>query len=68
MELERDTVGFSIDCGYSAGNSEEMCISFAVEPDKYETAVKSIQELLSKTVFTQERLAAITTQLLSDVP
>jgi Zn-dependent M16 (insulinase) family peptidase len=68
MELERDTVGFSIDCGYSAGNSEEMCISFSVEPDKYETAVKSIQELLSKTVFTQERLAAITTQLLSDVP
>jgi Zn-dependent M16 (insulinase) family peptidase len=68
MELERDTVGFDIECGFDAGNSEDLCIAFSVEPDKYDAAAKSIRELMSKTVFTTERLTAITTQLLSDVP
>ncbi|KAE8144519.1 Metalloenzyme, LuxS/M16 peptidase-like protein [Aspergillus avenaceus] len=68
VELERDTVGYSMEGGRSLGNSEMLRISFQVELEKYSTAIAWLQELSWSTVFDVERLRAITSRLLSDVP
>ncbi|OJJ44670.1 hypothetical protein ASPZODRAFT_71496 [Penicilliopsis zonata CBS 506.65] len=68
VELERDTVGYSMEGGRNLGNSEMLRISFQVELEKYSTAIAWIQELSWNTVFDVERLRAIASRLLSDVP
>ncbi|KAL5342608.1 Metalloenzyme, LuxS/M16 peptidase-like protein [Aspergillus crustosus] len=68
VELERDTVGYSIRGGNSLGNSEMIRISFQVELEKYSSAISWLQELSWNTVFDVERLRTITSRLLSDVP
>lgn len=66
VELERDTVSYSMDVGYN--NPEMLIISFQAEPDKYEAIISFINELSWESIFDVERLKAITTRLLSDVP
>ncbi|PWY86141.1 hypothetical protein BO70DRAFT_351755 [Aspergillus heteromorphus CBS 117.55] len=68
VELERDTVGYSMEGARSVGNSEMLRISFQVELEKYSTAIAWLQELSWNSVFDVERLRAITSRLLSDVP
>ncbi|KAB8239766.1 Metalloenzyme, LuxS/M16 peptidase-like protein [Aspergillus alliaceus] len=68
VELERDTVGYSMEGARSLGNSEMLRISFQVELEKYSTAIAWLQELSWSSVFDVERLRAITSRLLSDVP
>ncbi|KAJ5907428.1 hypothetical protein N7495_000110 [Penicillium taxi] len=68
VELEKDTVGYSMETARSLGNSEMLRVSFQVEPEKYETAIAWLQELSWNTIFDAERLKAITTRLLADVP
>lgn len=68
LELERDTVGYAIDSAVSRGNIEGLRVSFQVELDKYTVAIRWIQELLFQSIFDVERLKAINTRLLADVP
>ncbi|KXG52603.1 Peptidase M16, core [Penicillium griseofulvum] len=68
VELERDTVGYSMETARGLGNSEMLRISFQVELEKYTHAVAWLQELCWKSVFDVERLRAINSRLLADVP
>ncbi|KAL4873223.1 hypothetical protein BDV12DRAFT_160626 [Aspergillus spectabilis] len=68
VELERDTVGYSIRGGSSLGNSEMIRISFQVELEKYSTAIAWIEEISWNSIFDVGRLRTITSRLLSDVP
>ncbi|RAK80678.1 putative zinc metalloprotease [Aspergillus fijiensis CBS 313.89] len=68
VELERDTVGYSMEGARSLGTSEMLRISFQVELEKYSTAIAWLQELSWNSIFDVERLRAITKRLLSDVP
>lgn len=68
VELERDTVGYSMDGASAVGNVEMLRISFQVELDKYSAAIEWIKELTWNSVLDVERLQATTTRLLADVP
>ncbi|KAI9930922.1 hypothetical protein MW887_010573 [Aspergillus wentii] len=68
VELERDTVGYSMEGARSLGNSEMLRISFQVELEKYSTAIAWLQEISWSSIFDVERLRAITSRLLADVP
>lgn len=68
VELERDTVGYNMEGARAFGNSEMLRISFQVEMEKYNTAIAWLQELSWNTIFDVERLRAITSRLLADVP
>lgn len=68
VELEKDTVGYSMENARSLGNSEMLRVSFQVEREKYETAIAWLQELCWNSIFDVERLRAINSRLLSDVP
>ncbi|KAJ5747682.1 uncharacterized protein N7511_009378 [Penicillium nucicola] len=68
VQLERDTVGYSMDTARGLGNSEMLRVSFQVELEKYENAIAWLQELSWKSIFDVERLRAINTRLLADVP
>ncbi|KIW71936.1 hypothetical protein PV04_00162 [Phialophora macrospora] len=67
-ELERDTVGYSIDSASALGNVEGIRVSFQVEIERYDVAIKWLTELLYKSIFDIERLKAINGRLLADVP
>ena len=68
VDLERDTVGYGIDSAGSLGNTESLRITFQVELEKYQVAISWIKELLWDSIFDVERLKAINSRLLSDVP
>lgn len=68
VELERDTVGYAMDGARAFGNSEMLRISFQVELEQYSTAIAWIQELAWNSIFDVERLRAITSRMLADVP
>jgi Zn-dependent M16 (insulinase) family peptidase len=68
IELERDTVGYNIDSAGGLGNNEGIRVSFQVEIERYKVAIKWLSELLYNSVFDWERLKAINTRLLADVP
>ncbi|ETI26960.1 hypothetical protein G647_10059 [Cladophialophora carrionii CBS 160.54] len=67
-ELERDTVGYSIDSASALGNVEGIRVSFQVEIERYDVAIKWLTELLYRSIFDVERLKAINSRLLADVP
>ncbi|PGH07704.1 hypothetical protein GX51_01713 [Blastomyces parvus] len=66
VELEKDTVSYGMDVGHH--NPEMLIVSFQTEPDKYDAVISYINELSWQSIFDVERLKAITTRLLSDVP
>ena len=68
MALEKDTVSYSVDSGSFLGNPEILAIRFQVEPDKYETAIQWLKDLLCNGVFDVTRIEAITTKLFADIP
>ena len=68
VELERDTVGYTMESGRNLGNSEMMRVSFQVELEGYAAAIGWLRELCWESIFDVERLRAITTRLLADVP
>lgn len=51
MDLEKDTVSYSIESGSRLGNPEVLSIHFQVEADKYETAIQWIKDLLFNGIF-----------------
>lgn len=68
VEIEKDTVAYTMESGRVLGNSEMMRVSFKVEVEKYSTAIAWLQELCWNSIFDVERLQAITARLLADVP
>lgn len=68
MALENDTVAYTIDSGSSFGNPEILTMRFQVEPERYETAIQWLKDLLSNEMFDVTRIKAITTRLLADIP
>ena len=51
VELEKDTVGYTIQSGSSFGNPEVLRIQFQVEIEKYSTAIRWLRTLLWDSIF-----------------
>ncbi|KAI2609030.1 Metalloenzyme, LuxS/M16 peptidase-like protein [Hypoxylon fragiforme] len=68
MELEKDTVSYTLDSGNRFGDSESFLIRFQVEPDKYATAIEWIRTMMFDSIFDVTRLRAGITKQLADVP
>ncbi|KAI9655652.1 MAG: hypothetical protein M1831_004804 [Alyxoria varia] len=66
-KLEEDTVSYDCGSGASLDNSEVVRISFQIEPDKYETAIKWIKTMMHDSIFDVTRLMASTTKLISTI-
>lgn len=68
MELERDTVDYSMESGQAIGNPETITIKLQVELEKYQTAIQWLRDLIFSSIFDIERIRSITTRLLAEVP
>ncbi|KAI9775319.1 MAG: hypothetical protein M1839_001303 [Geoglossum umbratile] len=64
VELEKDTVSYSIDPSLP----ELIRIKIEIEPDKYQAAIRWLKELLWESVFDETRLKATVTKMLADIP
>lgn len=51
VELEKDTVGYTIESGSSISNPEVLRVKFQVELEKYETAIRWLKEMLWQSIF-----------------
>ena len=67
-ELDRDCVGYSVESAGRLGNVENLRIVFQVEVEKYEIAISWIKELMWHSIFAPERIKAVNTRLMADVP
>ncbi|KAI9845133.1 MAG: hypothetical protein M1838_001861 [Thelocarpon superellum] len=67
-ELEKDTVAYSIQDGSHIGTGEVICIGIIVEPQMYVKAIEWLKELMTASIFTEERLKATLTKLLAEIP
>ncbi|KAF2435009.1 putative zinc metalloprotease [Tothia fuscella] len=67
-QLERETVSYSLDSGSQLNAAETLLFKFVVEPDKYETAVKWLRDLLFNGIFTAERLKPTLNKILKELP
>ncbi|KAI0414168.1 Metalloenzyme, LuxS/M16 peptidase-like protein [Xylaria grammica] len=68
MELEKETVSYSLDSGTKVGDSESILIRMQVEPEKYATAVEWIRTMMFDSVFDVTRLRAGVSKQLADIP
>lgn len=68
MELEKDTVSYTLDAGSKFGDSESFLIRLQVEPEKYATAIEWIRTMMFDSVFDITRLKAGIAKQLADVP
>ncbi|KAI1477981.1 Metalloenzyme, LuxS/M16 peptidase-like protein [Daldinia eschscholtzii] len=68
MELERDTVSYSLDSGSKFSDSESFLIRFQVEPEKYATAIEWIRTMMFDSIFDLTRLKACIAKQLADIP
>lgn len=68
MELERDTISYSINSARSLGDPDGMMIQFQVEPEKYAAAVNWIRTMMFESIFDPQRLKAAVTKALADIP
>ncbi|KAI0865125.1 Metalloenzyme, LuxS/M16 peptidase-like protein [Xylaria cubensis] len=68
MELEKETISYSLDSGTKVGDSESLLIRMQVEPDKYATAVEWIRTMMFDSVFDVTRLKAGVSKQLADIP
>ena len=68
MELEGDTVEYTMESGQGIGNSELIAINLQVEADKYQAGIQWLNDLMWSSIFDVERIQATTTRLLADIP
>ncbi|KAK5630993.1 hypothetical protein RRF57_006708 [Xylaria bambusicola] len=68
MELEKETVSYSLESGTKVGDSESLLIRMQVEPAKYATAVEWIRTMMFDSVFDVTRLKAGVSKQLADIP
>ncbi|MCJ1281964.1 hypothetical protein MMC26_001287 [Xylographa opegraphella] len=68
MELERDTVDYSLETGASLGCSEGLRLSIQVEAKKYEIGIQWLRDFIWNSIFDTTRVKASTAKLLADIP
>ncbi|KAI8710635.1 Mitochondrial presequence protease [Fusarium sp. LHS14.1] len=68
MELEQDTISYSLRSAHYLSDPDGIMIQFRVEPEKYAKAAKWICTMMFDTIFDPQRLSAAVTKTLSDVP
>ena len=68
IELEQDTIEFSIGRGTEIGSSEMLYIPFVAEAEKFEAVVKWLKTLLVDSIFDTERIISAVKKMLADVP
>ena len=68
MELEKDTVAYSMESGQTIGSPENIIIKLQVEVEKYETAIRWLRDLIFSSAFDIKRIRATTKRMLADVP
>ncbi|KAI1358773.1 Metalloenzyme, LuxS/M16 peptidase-like protein [Xylaria arbuscula] len=68
MELEKETVSYSLESGTKVGDSESLLIRMQVEPAKYATAVEWIRTMMFDSIFDVTRLKAGVSKQLADIP
>ncbi|KAF7558060.1 hypothetical protein G7046_g5890 [Stylonectria norvegica] len=68
MELERDTISYSLGGARSLGDADGLMIQFQVEPEKYAAAVEWIRTMMFDSIFDPQRLKAGVQKALADIP
>lgn len=68
MDLERDTVNYSLEGGSRLGDTESITMKMQVEPEKYATAVEWIRTMMFDSIFDVTRLKATMAKQLADIP
>ena len=68
MQLEKDTIVFTIENGRNLGNSELIRIKFVVQPEKFAAAVSWLKDMLFNSIFDPDRLRPTLSKLLADIP
>ncbi|UPK93211.1 hypothetical protein LCI18_004146 [Fusarium solani-melongenae] len=68
MELERDTISYSLSSARYLSDPDGIMIQFQVEPEKYAAAAEWIRTMMFDTIFDPQRLSAAVTKTLGDVP
>lgn len=68
MELEKDTIQYSIESGNRLGDTESITLRMQVEPEKYATAVNWLKTMMFDSVFDVTRLKASISKQIADIP
>ncbi|CAM1507927.1 Fc.00g047750.m01.CDS01 [Cosmosporella sp. VM-42] len=68
MELEKDTISYSLGSARSLADADGIMIQFQVEPEKYAAAVEWIRTMMFDSIFDPQRLKAGVVKLLADIP
>ncbi|KAK6212381.1 hypothetical protein LQW54_005334 [Pestalotiopsis sp. IQ-011] len=68
MELEKDTIQYSIESGNRLGDTESITLRMQVEPEKYATAVNWLKIMMFDSVFDVTRLKASISKQIADIP
>jgi Zn-dependent M16 (insulinase) family peptidase len=68
MDLEKDTINYSLDSGNRLGDTESITIKIQVEPEKYATAVEWYRTMIFDGIFDVTRLRAAISKQLADIP
>ena len=68
VELEKETISYHIGSSRQLGDPDGSGIIFAIEPEKYETVIEWIKTLMFHASIDEQRLKAIISKLLADVP
>ncbi len=67
-KLERETVYTSAHLGYGSSFTENISVSLRIIPEKYDTAIKWLQNFLWHSVFDIERVGIQVSKLLNEIP
>jgi Zn-dependent M16 (insulinase) family peptidase len=68
MQLEKDTITYTIENGRALGNSELIRIKFVVQPEKFSAAVQWLKDMLFNSIFDADRLKPTLSKMLADIP
>lgn len=68
MELEKDTISYTLNGGGKVYDPESIFISFQLEPEKYTAIIEWIRALMFDSVFDVRRLKAGISKALADIP
>lgn len=68
MDLEKDTINYSLDSGNRLGDTESITIKMQVEPEKYAAAVEWYRTMIFDGIFDVTRLKAAISKQLADIP
>ncbi|KAK8047446.1 hypothetical protein PG996_015510 [Apiospora saccharicola] len=68
MELEKDTIDYSIEFAHRYGDTESVVIKMQIEPENYAKTIDWLKTLMFDSVFDVTRLRATISKQLADIP